>query len=424
VASAARLGSRIDAGLLAGCVVLSLIAVVLPTENKEPIASALRRTIVAPLVLLQSGAERWRSAWISAEVRRISTDSIAMRAVKAQALQLENDQLRKVIGLGTRLEWGFVPAEALHSTEPSEDVVRTMTLTAGGTAGIKRYSPVVAPEGLVGTIQTADPTMSIAILYTHPDFRASAMSADGQAFGIVYPHASRGAGGDAYMLELRGVPTRVNLKPGTVLYTSGLGGTFPRGITIGSVVQELKTTEVWTRTYLLRPAVTPSRVTTVLVLTAQRVTQGIGNVWGAAVNADSATKRIVAAGDSIAKQAGVLEAQARSAALDSVKKATIDSVKRALGVAAAPVTAADSAALRKAQATQATQATQAVQPTPGAQSVPATRPAPAAGQPAPLVRDSTGQARRPVVTPAPPRRDTTRVRRDSIRPDTTRKTRQ
>jgi rod shape-determining protein MreC len=296
VASAARLGSRIDAGLLAGCVVLSLIAVVLPTENKEPIASALRRTIVAPLVLLQSGAERWRSAWISAEVRRISTDSIAMRAVKAQALQLENDQLRKVIGLGTRLEWGFVPAEALHSTEPSEDVVRTMTLTAGGTAGIKRYSPVVAPEGLVGTIQTADPTMSIAILYTHPDFRASAMSADGQAFGIVYPHASRGAGGDAYMLELRGVPTRVNLKPGTVLYTSGLGGTFPRGITIGSVVQELKTTEVWTRTYLLRPAVTPSRVTTVLVLTAQRVTQGIGNVWGAAVNADSATKRIVAAG--------------------------------------------------------------------------------------------------------------------------------
>ena len=46
-----------------------------------------------------------------------------MRAVKAQALQLENDQLRKIIGLGSRLEWGFVPAEALHSTVPSEDVV-------------------------------------------------------------------------------------------------------------------------------------------------------------------------------------------------------------------------------------------------------------------------------------------------------------
>ena len=49
--------------------------------------------------------------------------------------------------------------------------------------------------------------MSIAILYTNPDFRASAMAVDGTTFGIIYPHAQRGSGGDAYMLELRGVPT-------------------------------------------------------------------------------------------------------------------------------------------------------------------------------------------------------------------------
>jgi rod shape-determining protein MreC len=404
VATASRMSSRIDAGLLTVCVALSLIATVLPAEAREPIASALRRSIIAPLVGLQSGAERWRTAWVSAEQRRIFTDSIALRGVKTQALQLENDQLRKIVGLGTRLEWGFVPAEALHSTEPSEDVVRTMTLTAGSTAGIKRYSPVVAPEGLVGTIQTADPTMSIAILYTNPDFRASAMSADGAAFGIVYPHSSRGAGGDAYMLELRGVPTRVNLKPGTVLYTSGLGGTFPRGITIGTVVQEIKTTEVWTRTYLLRPAVTPSRMTTVLVLTAQRVTQGMGNVWGAAINADSSTRRIAAAGDSIAKLAGQLEAQARKAALDSMKAATIDSVKRSIGAAATQTAPA------------------AGQGVPGQANPTQTAP----GQAAPVVRDTAGQARRAVPAPTTgqprpltPRRDTIRPRRDSVRPEIT-----
>lgn len=419
MANAARLGSRIDASLLASCVVLSLIAIALPAPKQEPVASALRRTVVAPLVGLQAGAERWRSAWVSSEQRRISADSVAMRAVKAQALLLENDQLRKVIGLGTRLEWGFVPAEALHSTEPSEDVVRTMTLTAGSTAGIKQYSPVVAPEGLVGTIQSADPTMSIAILYTHPDFRASAMSADGTAFGIVYPHAERGAGGDAYMLELRGVPTRVTLKPGAMLYTSGLGGTYPRGIAIGTVVQEIKTAEVWTRTYLLRPTVTPSRVTTVLVLTAQRVTQGVGNVWGAAVNADSATKRIAAAGDSIAKQAAAIEAQARAAALDSVKRATIDSVKRALGVPAAPITAADSAALRRGATGQpAGTAVPGAVPGAAAPVRPAT-PQTTTRQAAPVVRDTSALNRRPVTAT---RRDTTRARPDSVRPDTTRKT--
>jgi rod shape-determining protein MreC len=342
------LGSRVDVGLLAACVVLSLIAVALPPKDREPIATALRRTIVAPLVGLQSGAERWRSAWITNEQRQLVADSVAMRAIKAQALQLENDQLRKVIGLGTRLQWGFVPAEALHSAVASEDIVTTLTLSAGSSAGIQQYSPVVAPEGLVGTIYKADPSMSIVVLYTNPDFRASAMSGDGTAFGIVYPHAAR-TGSDAYMLEMRGVPTRVVLKPGTVVYTSGLGGTYPRGISIGTIVNELKTSEVWTRTYLVRPAVSPSRVTTVLVLTAQRVTQGTGNIWGTAVNGDSAAKRIAAAGDSIARHAAVLEAQARKAALDSVRLATIDSVQRALGIAMTTAAPTDTAAVRRAR---------------------------------------------------------------------------
>src|SRR6185436_6417333 len=97
----------------------------------------------------------------------------------------------------------------------------------------------------------------------------------------------------------------------------------------------------------VRPAVPPSRINSVAVLTAQRVTQGTGNVWGAVVNADSATRRIAAAGDSVARQAALLQAQARQAALDSMKRATIDSVRRALG---ALPTAADSAAQAAAQA--------------------------------------------------------------------------
>ena len=394
MATATRSGSRTDAALLVGCVLVSLIAIALPGEERsvdgtttlqgprEAIAGALRRTVVAPLVGLQRGSERWRVAWTSSQQQQLVIDSLSMRATRLQGLQTENDQLRKLLGLGTRLEWGFVPAEALHSTTPNDGLVTSLTLTAGSMAGVTRYSPVVSADGLVGTIRNADPTMSIAILYTDKDFAASAMSADGAAFGIVYPHPARVGGGDSYMLELRGVPTRVNLKPGTVIYTSGLGGTFPRGITIGSIVQELKTAEVWTRTYLVRPAVSPSRVTSVLILSPQRVTQGTGNIWGAgtAVNTDSAARRIAAAGDSLAKQAAKLQEQARQAALDSMKRATIDSVRRSLG--ATPLPPVDTSGR-------------------GAQRAPV-----AGGQP--------GQTTR---------RDTTRVRRDTLRPDSTRRPR-
>jgi rod shape-determining protein MreC len=380
---------------LVGAIVVSLIAIALPGAERaadgsttpegprDAIAGALRRSIVAPLVGLQSGSERWRSAWTSGERQQLVIDSLSMRATRLQALQVENDQLRKLLGLGTRLEWGFVPAEALHSTTPNDGLVTSLTLTAGSTAGVARYSPVVSSDGLVGTIRNSDPTMSIAILYTDKDFAASAMSADGNAFGIVYPHPARVGGGDAYMLELRGVPTRVTLKPGAMIYTSGLGGTYPRGITIGSIVQELKTNEVWTRTYLVRPAVTPSRVNAVLILSPQRVTQGTGNVWGAVVNTDSATRRIAAAGDSIAKQAARLQEQARQAALDSMKRATIDSVRRSLGAPPMAATPLDSAAT--------------------------------AGR---------GAQRAPGVVGQPlPKRDTTRVRRDTLRPDSIRKPR-
>jgi len=82
-------------------------------------------------------------------------------------------------------------------------------------------------------------------------------------------------------------------------------------------------------------------------LTAQRVTQGTGNVWGTAVNGDSAARRIAAAGDSLARHAAVLEAQARKAALDSVRVATIDSVQRALGISL--TTPPDTAAQRRAR---------------------------------------------------------------------------
>ena len=71
MASPARLSSRVDAGLLAGCVLLSFIAIVIPKEDREPIAAALRRSIVAPLVVLQRGAERWRSAWASSDRQQL-----------------------------------------------------------------------------------------------------------------------------------------------------------------------------------------------------------------------------------------------------------------------------------------------------------------------------------------------------------------
>jgi rod shape-determining protein MreC len=245
---ASRVSGRRDTLLLGACVALSIVTLALPQGVRDPLAAAMRRSVVAPLLSLQYNAELTRRAWEARERTQAERDSVVLAAMTAPELERENERLRRLLGLGRRLRWGFVPAEALFNRSPGEEY--TVVLSAGARGGVKQFSPVVAPEGLVGMVRIVDPTTSIAIVWPHTDFRVSAQSADGSAFGIVGPHL--GDEPDRYLLEMRGVPLRTSLTPGTLIVSSGLGGVYPRGIPIGVVQRELRTSEVWANTYLLR----------------------------------------------------------------------------------------------------------------------------------------------------------------------------
>ncbi len=294
------------------CIVFAIAARLLPETIRDPIAATLRQTIVRPLVSLQASAERTRSSWLNYERLSVSRDSIALRAMQVPALESENERLRRLLSLGSRLGWGFVAAEALHGQAIGDET--TVALSVGSDAGVRRYAPVVAPEGLVGTVQSVDPGTSVALLWGHPQFRPSAMSADGSAFGIIHPHASEGAEG--FLLELRGVQFRSALDTGSLVVTSGLGGVFPAGIPIGTVVGEIKTTELWARTYLLRPAVPPPDVRSVMIMSQQRSAAGVQQIWTIS-KADSAARGIARAGDSLSRRDQALATAARIARGDT-----------------------------------------------------------------------------------------------------------
>ena len=360
MAPSGRTSSRRDTVLLVACITLGIVTRALPDTLKEPVAGALRSTLLTPLVALQRDAELSRRAWLDRNETLRASDSVALQANALAPVRRENEQLRRLLGLGARLKWGFVPAEVLRGRGISEDY--TMILAAGSRAGVQAFSPVVSPDGLLGMVKTVDPTISIAILWSHPDFRVSAMTADESAFGIVAAHLEGEEGRN--LLELRGVPTRSTLAPGTVLWSSGVGGNFPRGIPIGTVLGEAKDpAEVWARTYIVEPAVNPAEVDAVMVLHPERRDSSLANVWDSPSELAGGVRRVVAAGDSLA----------RRRAADST------------------------AAVRRAEA--------AAQPT----------------VPAPPARDTAGGARSETVAPARPRpvppatRDTTRSGIDSTR---------
>lgn len=271
----ARTDTRADTAAAVLCVALSLILLILPASPRDNVAGIVRGNLVGPLVALQQRAALVRRSFVTNDSIARITDSIVTRSMRLDALDAENERLRALLGLGRALRWGFIPAEALVGRGMGDEF--TFVLSAGSRTGVERFSAVVGAEGLIGMVTQVDERTSIAISWPHPSFSVSATTMDGGAFGIV--SAYQGTGAERYLLEMRGVPFRAQVRPGTPIVSSGLGGVFPRGVLIGTVVEELAGATGWSKSYLIRPAVRPADVTQVMVLLPERNGEGVGGVW-------------------------------------------------------------------------------------------------------------------------------------------------
>jgi len=267
-----RYASRAGTLLFVGCVALSFAAMSLPDRVRDPLARLLRQTVLAPLLTLQEQSQLLAASLSRYEAVVAERDSAALSATFLPELRNENTRLRALLGLGQRLGSGYAAAEVLHQSTPTSAL--GLVVSAGRRQGVRPLNGVVSPEGLVGIVSAVDERTSVVVTWAYPEFRASAMAPDGSVYGIVAPHGTEGP--RTWLLELRGVPYRQLVPNGTLILTSGLGGVFPRGIPLGTVVGVAGEAAGWERTYLLRPAVHPAGVSHVMILIAPRSGGGGG----------------------------------------------------------------------------------------------------------------------------------------------------
>ena len=249
----------------------------LPHERQLAMATAMRSSVLAPVIRLQSGFFDVRAMRANVERLRSERDALAAQLLALQGVDEENLRLRALIGLSERAKERFVPANLDPEGRAGERVKRSFVLDRGAADGIRDDAPVVAPAGLVGVVRIVAHRQATGDFWTHPDFRVSAMTADGRVFGIIRPQS----GGEPLM-ELDGAPYQVELTRGTEIVTSGMGGVFPRGIPIGLVVDVISEEEGWSKSYSVQPAVYPDAVREVMVV----VDSGegdIGDAWSAEV---------------------------------------------------------------------------------------------------------------------------------------------
>jgi rod shape-determining protein MreC len=129
-------------------------------------------------------------------------------------------------------------------------IVQSVVIDRGSDDGVTVNYPVVSWRGIVGRVVEVHPRSSKVLLITDVNSGVSArmQDDDSRATGI-----TRGNGDGRLVLQY--VPRTDSLRTGSVLITSGIGGTFPPGLVIGTILQiRQKDVEVFQEA-LIEPAV-------------------------------------------------------------------------------------------------------------------------------------------------------------------------
>jgi rod shape-determining protein MreC len=215
---------------------------------------------------MQSRAVSERTSRQGLEVLEHNRDSLALLVQDFAAVSQENSDLRALLALRPRLSTPYLSAEILHQSAVTDD--RVALIGVGSGDGVRPFDPVVTAEGLIGYVWSVGARSSSAYTWAHPEFRAAAVTGDGRVTGLISPSASTDA--SRAVLQLRGVALRDSLAVGTAVYTSGLGGVFPRGIPIGRISAIERDQFGYERVYRVTPFAHPAFSTHVLVLISPR----------------------------------------------------------------------------------------------------------------------------------------------------------
>ncbi|HQN44437.1 MAG TPA: rod shape-determining protein MreC [Anaerolineaceae bacterium] len=254
-------------------VVVVLIVVGLMLLAVSGYLGPVLRAAQTPLVATQ----RWISSRYLA-IYELITSPTDMAALRQQNQDLQNQvsQLQtEVIELEQRLGEAQVlyalldfareqpqntyVAAAVIGRDPNP-FMRYIFIDRGSDSGVLAGMPVVTAQGLIGRVDAVTAQACRVALITDPatviNVTLQSLKADAQLVGSLTGE-----------LTLEMIPSDVNLQPGELVLTSGLGGDYPSDVLIGQVVSVRKLETDLFQTATVQSAVDFNNLQAVLVIT-------------------------------------------------------------------------------------------------------------------------------------------------------------
>lgn len=176
----------------------------------------------------------FKGAEAAAENTRLRREVAALAMLKddVERLESENARLRRALNYVAKDSGSWVAAGVLSRGGGAAGVARTIRVDKGSLAGIREGAVVAVPEGLVGKVTMVTLHTSEVTLITDRSLKVSCE--------VEYDGAARIRGilvgdSDDFCL-LRHLTDVAEVPPRSRVFTSGHGGIFPRGITVGTLL--------------------------------------------------------------------------------------------------------------------------------------------------------------------------------------------
>jgi rod shape-determining protein MreC len=166
---------------------------------------------------------------LRAEAERLSAEQpiLLARLQKFEAIEAENAHLRQLLGTSALVAERAVVAELLEVA--SEPFRRNVVVAKGAKDGLYLGQPVIDAYGIRGQVSEVGVLQSTAILITDP---SHAIPIQVNRNGLLAIAFGTGA---SDTVSIRYLTASSDIKPGDLLVSSGIGGSFPFGYPVAIV---------------------------------------------------------------------------------------------------------------------------------------------------------------------------------------------
>jgi len=215
-----------------------------------------------------------RSAMLERDVARLQIE-----AAETEALEAEVARLRSLLDFSPQASGRWVAAPVI-SRGGTSAVWQSVRLGKGAKHGVHKGDPVVVPEGVVGRVTDVSAHTCEVMLVTDPNSRvACELDVPGEGAGVVRGILFGGgshAAADSELtllyvvdpLRLRFLGREFEPAPRTRVVTSGLGQIFPKGLTVGYLLESRLEKNGLSREASVVPAADMAALDTVFIHTA------------------------------------------------------------------------------------------------------------------------------------------------------------